>query len=70
MLAHPGGFAMTIEPTVAPTRTRLVVGFLAGLAIGALGGLIGLGGAEIRLPGPPSNGQAAGKPAANGERAQ
>lgn len=41
---------MTIAPTVAPTPARLAAGFLAGLAIGGLGGLIGLGGAEIRLP--------------------
>lgn len=41
---------MIPQATAAPSRLKLVVGFSAGLAIGVLAGLIGLGGAEIRLP--------------------
>ena len=36
--------------TTAKPSARLVRAFLAGIGIGALGGLIGLGGAEFRLP--------------------
>ncbi|MFG1209098.1 sulfite exporter TauE/SafE family protein [Xanthobacter flavus] len=41
---------MSFEPSAASMRRRLLHGSLAGLAIGTVGGLIGLGGAEIRLP--------------------
>lgn len=34
----------------APSTRRSTLGFLAGSAVGTLGGLIGLGGAEFRLP--------------------
>lgn len=40
---------MSFEPS-ATSRRQLLHGSLAGLAIGTIGGLIGLGGAEIRLP--------------------
>jgi uncharacterized membrane protein YfcA len=33
-----------------PARTRPAIAFIAGAAVGTLGGLIGLGGAEFRLP--------------------
>lgn len=33
-----------------PTPARLVAAFVAGAAVGVLGGMIGLGGAEFRLP--------------------
>ncbi|WP_439592673.1 TSUP family transporter [Microbacterium sp.] len=42
-----------LQPTPAGTRPRhrsLIVVFLCGAAIGILGGMIGLGGAEFRLP--------------------
>lgn len=38
-----------IQPSRVPARSRLIA-FGAGAVIGALGGLIGLGGAEFRLP--------------------
>lgn len=41
---------MSLQPSVPSLRRRLLQGSLAGLAIGTIGGLIGLGGAEIRLP--------------------
>lgn len=41
---------MSFEPSVPSFRRRLLQGSLAGFAIGTIGGLIGLGGAEIRLP--------------------
>ena len=41
---------MSFERSATSTGRRLLHGFLAGLAIGTVGGLIGLGGAEIRLP--------------------
>lgn len=45
-----GGFAMSSEPAAPLSPARLISGFGAGAAIGTVGGLIGLGGAEIRLP--------------------
>ncbi len=36
--------------TTSPSIVRLLAGFSAGLLVGLLGGLIGLGGAEFRLP--------------------
>lgn len=41
---------MTLEPAAPLSPARLLAGFGAGGGIGVLGGLIGLGGAEIRLP--------------------
>lgn len=41
---------MSLDPSATSMRRRFVHGSLAGLAIGTVGGLIGLGGAEIRLP--------------------
>ena len=41
---------MTATPHEAPGRTGGVGAFLAGMGVGTLGGLIGLGGAEFRLP--------------------
>lgn len=37
-------------PPVGHRPTRLWLGFLTGAAVGVLGGLVGLGGAEFRLP--------------------
>jgi hypothetical protein len=39
-----------IESAAAPTRRNATLAFGSGAIIGALGGLIGLGGAEFRLP--------------------
>lgn len=41
---------MSPEPSAPVRRMNLFAGFGAGAAIGTVGGLIGLGGAEIRLP--------------------
>lgn len=38
------------SPATGPAPTRPVLAFVAGAAVGTLGGLIGLGGAEFRLP--------------------
>ena len=40
---------MTHDPTPRPSKQALVAGLLA-IPIGILGGMIGLGGAEFRLP--------------------
>ena len=47
---------MTAQPLTLPRRARAATAFGTAVPIGALGGLIGLGGAEFRLPvllGPP-----------------
>jgi len=41
---------MDMSATTMTVRMRNGQGFLAGSLIGTLGGLIGLGGAEFRLP--------------------
>lgn len=41
---------MSFEPTLSASPVRLLAGAGTGAAIGILGGLIGMGGAEIRLP--------------------
>lgn len=41
---------MPPAPSGGQQRPRLLLAFLAGAAVGAIGGLIGLGGAEFRLP--------------------
>lgn len=41
---------MTLGTTTKGLRNRNSLGFLAGALVGTLGGLIGLGGAEFRLP--------------------
>ena len=41
---------MAASPHEAPGRRGGVGAFFAGMGVGALGGLIGLGGAEFRLP--------------------
>lgn len=40
----------TAPVAASPGRGRLLVGFAAGAGVGLLGGMIGLGGAEFRLP--------------------
>ena len=60
MTPHPAGASGSSSPTgratgTGQTQRRLIsrslpVAFGAGAAIGVLGGLIGLGGAEFRLP--------------------
>lgn len=44
------GDSITVHSRVPDDAWRLTLALLAGAAIGALGGLIGLGGAEFRLP--------------------
>jgi len=45
---YNGGIA--VSTTGIPNRGRLLAAALIGLSVGVLGGLIGLGGAEFRLP--------------------
>lgn len=50
MQARPPTSSVTIGVTSVPASGRLLAGFVAGAGVGLLAGMIGLGGAELRLP--------------------